>query len=210
MVRARATVAVAVSDAVKRWLISEQPALSGSCVVVSNGVPRDFASNMLPRSEAQARLGLPPERLIVALVGRVYPRKGQLQLVEAAKHLKERGALSNITFLLVGEVAVGYEAYMSEITAAIAHAGLEDRFFLIPYIERVQEVWAAADIAVVPSLEPESFGLVAAEAMACGIPVVAAGHGGVLEIVENELTGLHVAPGDSAALGRAVERLAAD
>jgi glycosyltransferase involved in cell wall biosynthesis len=68
-------------------------------------------------------------------------------------------------------------------------------------------VWTAADIALVPSIEPEPFGRVAIEAMACGLPVVAANHGGLTEIVQDGVTGYLVTPGSAQALADAVERL---
>ena len=71
-------------------------------------------------------------------------------------------------------------------------------------------VWRGSQIAVVPSTEPESFGMVAIEAMACGLPVLAAGHGGLLDIVLPEQTGLLFEPGNAAALADALARLAAD
>ncbi len=69
-------------------------------------------------------------------------------------------------------------------------------------------MWFGTDIGVVPSTEPEAFGMVAIEAMAAGVPVVAAGHGGLLDIVIHEKTGLIFSPGNTPALTEALERLA--
>src|SRR3989339_291350 len=74
----------------------------------------------------------------------------------------------------------------------------------------VWAVWDACDLAVVPSTEPESFGMVAIEAMAAGRPVIAAAHGGILDIVEPGITGLLVKPKDEGALADAMERLLGD
>jgi glycosyltransferase involved in cell wall biosynthesis len=71
-------------------------------------------------------------------------------------------------------------------------------------------VWRASDIAVVPSTEPEPFGMVAIEAMACGLPVVAAAHGGLLDIVDDGRSGLLFTPRDADALAAALQRLAGD
>jgi len=69
--------------------------------------------------------------------------------------------------------------------------------------------WGAVDVAVVPSLY-EPFGLVALEALACGVPVIAAGVGGLKEILVDGQCGLLVPPGDAAALAQALHRLLAD
>jgi glycosyltransferase involved in cell wall biosynthesis len=63
--------------------------------------------------------------------------------------------------------------------------------------------WNSLDVAVVPSLY-EPFGLVALEALACGVPVIASAVGGLKEIVIDGRCGLLVPPGDPAALARAL------
>jgi glycosyltransferase involved in cell wall biosynthesis len=65
-------------------------------------------------------------------------------------------------------------------------------------------------VVVVPSTRPEPFGLVALEAAAAGLPVVATAHGGLPEIIRHEETGVLVAPKDPSALAMALRRLADD
>jgi glycosyltransferase involved in cell wall biosynthesis len=74
----------------------------------------------------------------------------------------------------------------------------------------VPEILAALDVLVHVPSAPEPFGRVVAEAMAVGKPVVAARAGGLPEIVEHEVTGLLVPPGDPSACAAAVLRLLAD
>jgi glycosyltransferase involved in cell wall biosynthesis len=76
--------------------------------------------------------------------------------------------------------------------------------------EEVLHAWGHCLAAVVPSVWPEPFGLVAAEAMAAGKPVVASAVGGLAELVQDGITGIHVPPGDVAALRNALERIVAD
>jgi len=83
--------------------------------------------------------------------------------------------------------------------------GLARLFGTIPR-SQMPHFWNSVDIAVVPSLS-ESFGLVALEALACGVPVIATAVGGLKEIVVNGECGLFVAPGDAAGLGRALREL---
>ena len=63
---------------------------------------------------------------------------------------------------------------------------------------------------MVPSLEPEPFGMVAIEAMACALPVVAAAHGGLLDIVAPQQTGLLFQPRNARALADSLLTLARD
>jgi glycosyltransferase involved in cell wall biosynthesis len=69
--------------------------------------------------------------------------------------------------------------------------------------------YRAAAVSVIPSLE-EGFGIPAAEAMGCEVPVVATDAGGLPEVVEHEVTGLVVPRGDSGALASAIGRLLDD
>lgn len=71
---------------------------------------------------------------------------------------------------------------------------------------KMPDFWRSLNIAVVPSLY-ESFGLVALEAMACGVPVIATAVGGLKEIVQDGESGLLVPPGDAFALARALTTL---
>jgi glycosyltransferase involved in cell wall biosynthesis len=71
------------------------------------------------------------------------------------------------------------------------------------------QFWSSHDVAVVPSLT-EAFGLVALEALACGVPVVATNAGGLKEIVVHGECGLVVPAGDKGALARALHSLLTD
>ncbi|MBK7517654.1 MAG: glycosyltransferase family 4 protein [Betaproteobacteria bacterium] len=104
----------------------------------------------------------------------------------------------------------GQEAVRDRLRAQVAAAGLQDRVQFLPFVDDIWPVWRASDIGVVPSTEPEPFGMVAIEAMACSVPVVAAAHGGLLDIVDDEVTGLLFQPRDAAALADALARLAGD
>jgi len=76
-------------------------------------------------------------------------------------------------------------------------------------VEELVRHYVRAEVAVVPSLY-EGFGIPAAEAMACGVPVVATTAGALPEVVENETTGILVPPRDANALAKAIRRLLRD
>ena len=75
--------------------------------------------------------------------------------------------------------------------------------------EQMPQYYAQADLFVLPSRR-ESFGLVLAEAMACGLPVVATTAGAIPEVVEDGVTGILVPPDDPAALAQAITSLLSD
>ena len=72
------------------------------------------------------------------------------------------------------------------------------------------QIFAHADVLLLPSIYPEALPRVVLEAMACGLAVVATPAGGTGEIVEHEVTGLLFAAGDGADLARQIMRLLAD
>ena len=142
------------------------------------------------------------------MAGRIHTWKGQEVLVEAARLLRTR--CPQARFIIAGDIVPGQPAPKQAIEAAIARHGLGDRVQLIGFWRDVRQVMAAVDIFVLPSTAPEPFGLVLLQAMATGKPVIAAAHGGPLEIVVDGETGLLVPPRDPAALADAIERLAND
>jgi len=87
---------------------------------------------------------------------------------------------------------------------------LQDKITILPFTKALQPIWDVTTIAVVPSTEPEPFGLVAIEAMLEKKPVVASNHGGLKEIVGNNETGFLVEPHNNKALADALLQLAQD
>ncbi len=76
--------------------------------------------------------------------------------------------------------------------------------------EEVVAAWRHAAVGVVPSVVPEGFGRVAVECLAAGTPCIVSALGGLLDIVADGVEGLHVPPGDSTALARALRQLLSD
>jgi glycosyltransferase involved in cell wall biosynthesis len=102
-------------------------------------------------------------------------------------------------------------AQSEEAAAGVAEAQEKGLLNCVGAIPRSQmpAFWASLDVAVMPSLS-ESFGLVALEALACGVPVVSTTAGGLKEIVVDGECGLLVPPADAKALAHALLRLLTD
>jgi len=90
--------------------------------------------------------------------------------------------------------------------AAAAHV----RFLGTVPLHALVRAYRAADLLVLPSIWQESYGLPVAEAMACGVPVLASASGGVPELIEDGVTGRLVPRLDAAALARALREMSAD
>ena len=132
------------------------------------------------------------------------PMKGLVPLLEAvAKVRTERP----VELVVVGRPREG-----SIIPATIERLGLEGAVEFVGGVDhdRIVELYAEAEVAVVPSLY-EGFSLPAIEAMACGVPLVATTGGALPEVVgRHDDTALLVPPGDSGALAAAMSRLLDD
>ena len=99
---------------------------------------------------------------------------------------------------------------IEELRAKAGELGVLDRLGFTGFIEEVPAAMRALDIVVHASTEPEPFGLVIVQAMACRRAVIVSAAGGACELIEPESNALTYPPGDSAALAQAIQRLAAN
>lgn len=197
---------ICVSDAVRLLLLEDQPCLNDKTVVVRNGIQRNIEVDLSAVARLRNHVDCDNDTILVALVGRINRWKGHSLLVEAADILWRKG-IKNIKYLIAGNVPPRQEVFREILLSRIAASPAKETFFLMDYQENVWNIWDACDIAVVPSVEPEPFGMVAIEAMASGKPVIAAAHGGLAEIVIDQQTGLLFKPGDAVELANALEEL---
>ncbi len=197
------------SNATRSWIIGERPSLASRSSVIWNGLEEMQLPEPVAAEAFRASHGLAADDVVVTLVGRINRWKGQDVLIRAAGLLKSRG-VENVRYLVVGDVADGQVHFRERMLAQIRDAGLEGVVQWLPFTAEVDVVWAASDIGVVPSTEPEPFGRVAIEAMAHELPVVASAHGGLAEIVENGATGYLVPPGDVEMLANVIAQLVVD
>ncbi|MDQ4049959.1 MAG: glycosyltransferase family 4 protein [Actinomycetota bacterium] len=174
--------------------------------VLHDGLPRSPAP--LERDHARVMLGVPADRFAVALIGRISDWKGQDVLARALA----KPAMSSIgaVGLLAGDPAPGAPQPARRLDRLASELALGERLLRLGFRADIETVLGAADAVVVPSTRPEPLGLVALEAAAAGLPVVASRHGGVVEAVRDGETGRLVAPGDAAALAAALRGLADD
>jgi glycosyltransferase involved in cell wall biosynthesis len=187
-------------------------------ITVSSSSANDICRHMGARPEqlAVVPVGVDPAHFrplpgVERVPGRIMttasadvPLKGLLPLIEAvAKVRTERPA----ELVVVGQPRDG-----SLVPATVERLGLEGAVHVAGAVDdaRMVELWAEAEVAVVPSLY-EGFSLPAVEAMACGVPLVATTGGALPEVVgRNGETALLVPPGDPGALAAAIGRLLDD
>jgi glycosyltransferase involved in cell wall biosynthesis len=148
------------------------------------------------RAAARGALGLPDGVKLVGTVARLHPSKGIDGLIAAAARVVTR--LPHTRFLLVGD---GTERAALE---RLAHElGIAEHIVFLGERRDVRFLLAGLDLFVLPSRE-EGMGIVLIEAMATGIPVVATATGGIVEVVEDGVSGFLVPRGDANALAESI------
>ena len=145
--------------------------------------------------------------LHLLLLGRISTVKGQEVLIDAMALLPE-DLRRLIEVRIVGDVFGKQPMLLSNLHQKIEQHRLEQQVTFHPFSASPEAHFSWADGVVVPSVFPEPFGLVAIEAMSAFRPVIASAHGGLLEIVDDGITGWLFPPGDALALSKLLVKAA--
>ena len=176
--------------------------VSSRCEVIPNGVNTELFTPG-DRTEACRLLGLDPDRPRIIFVGNFTKIKGIEYLIQSMPVvLKE---YPDCELILLG--AQPGNTYLMKYNKLIESIGIKNAIRIVRTVphENLPPWMQASDLLVLPSMS-EGFGLVIAEALACGRPVVATKSGGPESIVEKGL-GVLVTPGDYEALGNGILRV---
>jgi UDP-N-acetylglucosamine:(glucosyl)LPS alpha-1,2-N-acetylglucosaminyltransferase len=162
------------------------------------------------RAAARSRFEVPQDRFAVLYVGRISPEKGPDLLVEAMRRLDP----ARFHLVLAGEWPRGDPrrsarvVFAESLRARLAGMPVSVLGHFAP--EAMPEIYRAGDLLVVPSRFEEPFSMVAIEAMASGLPVLALAKGGMKEyMVDGENARVLPADADAAALAAGIESAAA-
>ena len=169
---------------------------------IFNAIDLNEVDKTLQRSDVGAvcrEFGL-ENRFVFACIGRLHSCKGHQHLIEAVDLLKER--CPSVTVLIAGDGPL-----RDELEDMVRTRKLTEEIRFLGYRKDVTQILAVCHAVVQPSVF-EGFGLAAAEAMACGLPVVSTNLPSIAEVVEDGKTGILVSPGDSRALSMAMATIA--
>jgi glycosyltransferase involved in cell wall biosynthesis len=190
---------IAVAGACRDFLIQHESIPPEKITLVPNAIDlRRFSPGQITRRDARSKLGLSPDASVIAGVGRLNSQKNFSLFLDVAAALSPR--FPNLRFLLAGE---GPEEAMLREKAL--QLGLTERIVFAGYIADTRQVYAAADILLMPS-RFEGLPMTLLEAMAMNLPVVASKLDGIAEVIEDGREGYLV---DSADVTAFAERCAA-
>ena len=198
----RMTSIICLTRTQKENFLKNLPVKEEQIVIIPNGVDTAKFAPSNRSEDVRKSLGGGDE-LLVGVIGRLDKLKGQVETVEAARILKDRGAKFKI--VLIGEDTVNTGGTRSQLEKMIRDYDLNNHVVLAGFRSDIPAVVASLDVLAMPSWA-ETFGRVLIEAMASRTPVIATSAGGVADIVENNVDGLLIPPQDPQSLAFAIEK----
>jgi glycosyltransferase involved in cell wall biosynthesis len=191
----RADAVIAISQAVKDWLVQERQVPAGKVTVIHYGIEAERFTQ--PQSTRDSQ-DLRHRQLVVGTLGRLEPRKGHEILVHAMPDVLQQ--VPQAALRIAGHDPWGYG---QTLQASIAESGVEEQVRLIGFESDVPAFLHSLDVFALAS-RSEGFGQVLIEAMAAGKPVVASRIAPLTEIVVDGDTGLLVEPENPKAFAEAI------
>jgi glycosyltransferase involved in cell wall biosynthesis len=170
-------------------------------VVVVHDTPDPAALAPARAGRFRTAAGIPDDAPLVGAAGRIDTWKGFEIVLDAFARVCTE--IPDARLVIAGGVVAGKEPYAAQLAARTR--ALPGALWLGPRSD-LPDVFADLDVFVMASTEPEPYGLVAVEALASGVPVVATDRGGPLDIATGAAPGTVrlVGPGDAASLARAL------
>ncbi len=179
---------IAVSASTREFLVAREGIPREKVAVVYNSVDlkRFFPPRGGERQAGRRRFGLPLEAPVVLGVGRLHPQKNFPGFLAVAQALHRR--LPQVHFAIAGD---GPER--QALLTQIRRLGLADRVHLLGFVSPMRPLYVASDVLFLPSFY-EGTPLTVLEAMACGLPVVAAAVDGTAEVITDGREGFLAGP----------------
>jgi glycosyltransferase involved in cell wall biosynthesis len=188
---------IAVSDEIKNELTKNFG--SEKVVTVHNAIDPAKIRPLRNPDDVRRDLGLAPSSSVISVIGRMVPVKGLEVFLKMARLISLKR--NDVVFLLVGD---GPEKGSLEKKAI--ELGIGEKTIFTGFRDDIIDIINCLDILVLSSYH-EGIPMVLLEGMALSKPVVATAVGGIVEVIENEVSGLLVERGDEEALAAACLRI---
>jgi len=201
LMHAASEVNIFVSEATMAHWLKVSPTLGrkDKAIRIYNGVASvdNNSSRDEIRSEAfrHFNITVPESFVIVGMIGRINPWKGQGYFIEIARQLIQKFKM--VHFVMAGDPFPGYEYIQEELYKRINQTDLRPYFTDLGYQKDNHNFFNLIDMLIVPSTLPDPLPTVVLEAMAHSKPVIGTRHGGITEMIRHQETGLLIAPNDA-------------
>jgi glycosyltransferase involved in cell wall biosynthesis len=214
----QASVAIAISQAVAADVQATLPGLPVK--VIYNSVDIEYFSPGLREDEGRRRELFPfsvvrppsssPSPIRIGLVATFARWKGHDVFLDAAAQIVNKRPDLDVQFYIVGGAIYetkGSQFSEQELQEKVRSLDIADKVEFLGFQPNIADIYRGLDIVVHASTQPEPFGLVIAEAMACGRPVIVSQAGGAAELFTDGEDAIGVEPGNSIALALAMQQL---
>jgi len=178
--------------------------LEKKSIIIYNGIDRkEKISSNEEINQLKKQLKITDKDILLGLFGRINENKGHKLLLSSLKNLHKK--FKNIKLLIIGSTIDGREELLNNLKNNLVESKLETCVTILPFQKNIWKFWDIIDVAIVPSTIPESFGLVALEAMLSKKAVIASNEGGLKEIVTHNKTGILFKTNDENDLKSAIQ-----
>jgi glycosyltransferase involved in cell wall biosynthesis len=188
-------------------LYANKPKLKSKSIIIYNGLDRNKQISSKPEQIALRKKifkNIDSDTIVLALVGRINKHKGHNLALGVVEKLVKNDA-RNIKLLFIGSTIKSQNFLLEALKEKIKTKDLENDVTIIDFQKSLWEFYDCIDILLVPTTDPEPFGLVAIEGMLSKKPVVASNHGGLKEILINNNTGILFEPNSPSELKKAID-----
>ncbi|MBI1977005.1 MAG: lipopolysaccharide heptosyltransferase II [Candidatus Omnitrophica bacterium] len=196
---------IAISHAMARHMVENFNVPHARIRLIPRGVD---LTEFCYRGETAAQPGKEEKEMIIGIVGRLTPLKGHADFLRAIPRVSQQ--YRNLRVWVIGDAPKEKQSYLTELQTLVRHLGIKDSVEFLGHRSDVTEVLRQLDLLVLATVTPEAFGRVLIEAQAVGVPVVATRVGGVVDVIEDEKTGLLVPPSDSVTMAAVILRVLQD
>jgi glycosyltransferase involved in cell wall biosynthesis len=194
---------IAVSENVLKVLERRPLVKHNKIAVIHYGINlENFKASNTQRRETRLALDLSQKDRVILFLSLISKQKGADIALKALKVMSEEE--KSIKLILAGD-----GEYLDEAKRMAKQLGLEQKVVFPGFVrnEETAKLYNAADVFIFPTLRLESFGIVLAEAMACGKPVIASRIGSIPNVIEDGINGILIPPGNYKMLAAQIRRL---
>ena len=194
---------ICVSNSIKEYIQKNYQTSEDKITVIPRGIdlelfnPKNIDNDFIENFKKEFNL---ENKFIISSVGRVTQLKDYETFIKAILIVKNE--IPNVKALIVGGVRSDKEDYLNSLKNLIKELNLEDNIIFTGSQSKIEQIYASSDVVISSSKKPESFGRAVAEAICMNKPVIATNHGGVKDIIIENVNGFFFEVGDDKELAR--------
>jgi glycosyltransferase involved in cell wall biosynthesis len=188
---------ICVSNSIKEYIQKNYQTNESKITVIPRGIdlelfnPKNIDETFIENFKKEFNL---EDKFVVSSVGRVTQLKDYETFIKAIMLVKKE--IPNIVGLIVGGVRSDKEDYLNSLKSLIKELNLEENIIFTGSQNKIEQIYALSNVVISSSKKPESFGRAVAEAICMNKPVIATNHGGVKDIIIENVNGFFFEVGD--------------